>query len=192
MITFIIPTIGRGSLAGTIDSLLGQSEPDWKAIVVYDGVAPTALSQDPRISIAQVSKTGGPKDDGNGRAGYVRNHGIKLAHTEWIGFVDDDDIIEPSYVRSLKDELLKEAHADVVIFRMKFEWGRVCPEPGSTCFKMGDVGISFCARRSLFTHDNFWFIQSEVEDFLLLEMLRGAGKRIVMSESIVYLVGAAR
>jgi len=38
MITFIIPSINRDSIIRTIDSLLKQTNNNWKCIIVYDGV----------------------------------------------------------------------------------------------------------------------------------------------------------
>lgn len=37
-ITFIIPSINRETLSRTIDSLFKQSNPNWKAIIIFDGV----------------------------------------------------------------------------------------------------------------------------------------------------------
>ena len=41
LITFIIPSIGRPSLQRTINSLMDMKDPDWKAIIVFDGINPT-------------------------------------------------------------------------------------------------------------------------------------------------------
>lgn len=38
IVTFIIPTIGRDTLSKTIDSLINQTNPNWKAIIVFDGI----------------------------------------------------------------------------------------------------------------------------------------------------------
>ena len=38
IITFIIPSIARLSIITTIESLKKQSNPNWNAIVIYDGV----------------------------------------------------------------------------------------------------------------------------------------------------------
>ena len=37
-ITFIIPSLNRPTLGKTIDSLLNQTNPNWKCIIIYDGV----------------------------------------------------------------------------------------------------------------------------------------------------------
>jgi glycosyltransferase involved in cell wall biosynthesis len=188
MITFVIPTIGRESLPQTLESLIKQSVPDWKAVVVFDGIEPSIQIVDPRISVARVQKTGWLEDNLNGRGGYVRNAGIKLADTEWIGFVDDDDALDPTYIEALKAALAQDPIAEVVIFRMKFWDGGIKPKLGAATFELEGVGISFCVRRRLFAEENFWFVQSHIEDFLLLDTLRRAGKRIVLSSAITYLI----
>ena len=38
MITFIIPTIGRNTLTRTVISLLQQTNKNWKAIIIFDGI----------------------------------------------------------------------------------------------------------------------------------------------------------
>ena len=95
IITFIIPSIARLTLLTTIESLKKQSNPNWNAIVIYDGVdGPTF--DDERIKIIKSEKVGleGPM---NGQSGLVRNIGIKQTETEGIGFLDDDDTIHPEY-----------------------------------------------------------------------------------------------
>ena len=87
LITFIIPTIGRSTLQNTLDCLINQSNPNWKAIVIFDGISSTIQNTDPRICIIESPKLG----EGTNSAGLVRNYGITFADTEWVAFVDDDD-----------------------------------------------------------------------------------------------------
>jgi len=181
-ITFIIPSLGRPTLKRTLDSLLAQTIPHWKAIVVFDGIPPNTTSTDPRIQIMTTPK--------KGHAGFVRNEGIRLATTEWIGFVDDDDILTPDYVETFQKE--KENY-EAIIFRMKNCDGRILPVPGDTDFKMNEVGISFCMKRTLALNRNMLFRQRReltwgvAEDWTLLEDMRVNGVRIKMSESITYI-----
>ena len=37
-ITFIIPTIGRDTLSNTIKSLEEQTNQNWNAIIIFDGI----------------------------------------------------------------------------------------------------------------------------------------------------------
>ena len=86
-VTFIIPSIGRDTLKTTICSLINQTNSNWKAIIIFDGINPTIWTNDNRITMIKCTKLGKNKNS----AGLVRNYGILLAKTEWIAFVDDDD-----------------------------------------------------------------------------------------------------
>ena len=100
MITFFIPTINRPSLGRAIDSLYAQTSEEWKAIIIYDGVEPTEDYSSNKIKILQINKSGSCKGI-NGQAGLVRNVGINKADTEWVGFLDDDDVLDKNYVKLL-------------------------------------------------------------------------------------------
>ena len=93
-ITFIIPTIGRSTLRRTLQSLQDQTNQNFKCIVVFDGIDPTITVDDNRFKIIKTNKLG----QGRNSAGLVRNEGMKLVNTEWIGFVDDDDTLSNTYV----------------------------------------------------------------------------------------------
>ena len=179
-VTFIIPTIGRQTLEKTIESVDNIVQPvkDWTcdSLVVFDGIEPTVPNS---IRIEKSGKSN--------HAGRVRNEGIKHATSDWIGFVDDDDIVHPGYLEALSECPTDEV--DVVIFRMMYaRGGLVLPPPGAKDFSMCEVGISFCVKRTCFVDDGIWFEPSDVEDFTLLDTLRSKGKRIHMSEAVVYLV----
>ena len=182
-ITFIIPSIGRDTLSRTLESLIAQTQPYWNAIVVFDGVSPTIGTPDARISFMEISN--------KGNAGFVRNEGIKAATTEWIGFVDDDDVLTPDYVECFN----REKHgADVIIFRMKNPDGTILPVPGDTDFKFGEVGISFCYKRTLALNQKLLFenvrgiIPGLCEDAGLLERLRNNMYNIKISQNMTYVV----
>lgn len=176
---FIIPTIGRHTLEKTLESV-GNIQPveGWKcdSLVVFDGIEPTVINS------IRIEKSGE-----SNHAGRVRNEGIKYVSSDWIGFVDDDDIVHPGYLKALSECPIDEV--DVVIFRMVYaKNGLILPPPGANEFRMCEVGISFCVRRSCFTDDGIWFEPSAVEDYTLLDTLRSRGKKIHMSEAVVYMV----
>lgn len=194
LITFIIPTIGRPTLPRTLDSLIKLSNARWKAIVVFDGVDINECIEDPRIQYMKIDKIGYKNC-----AGEVRNHGMNHVTTEWIGFVDDDDIVLPNYVDSLISELHK--NPDVIIFRMadhnlkqtkfsvisrKYE---IITKPAANDrdFRPFEVGISFCMRSTLFLQ-GFKFESSHMEDYELLNKMRLNNKRIILSKEIGYVV----
>jgi GR25 family glycosyltransferase involved in LPS biosynthesis len=180
-ITFIIPTIGRQTLPKTVESLQNLHSTDWKAIIVFDGIKPTFHTNDERIKVISIDKKGEKN-----HAGRVRNAGIKLAETNWIGFVDDDDILLPTYIDDFKESLLHKP--DVIIFKMLNNDGRILPPVDATDFYINKVGISFCLKKSCMEKDNIWFKPSSTEDFDLLNKLRSSGKKIILSDKMNYIV----
>lgn len=98
LVTFIIPSKGRESLRSTVSSLVAQQDSNWRAIIVFNvnsivtvfrsTVNCPAFARDSRVLCTEhVSSLR------NNCAGTVRNHGISLAETSWIAFVDDDDTV---------------------------------------------------------------------------------------------------
>ncbi len=178
MITFIIPTIGRETILRTINSLLNQSDPNWKAIVVCDGI-PNISFGDSRISSIQIEKTGIKN-----HAGAVRNFGMKMAATEWIAFVDDDDSLSSDYINKFKEELFLNPDTDCVIFRMKDGIRGILPPEKSNNFIKNYVGISFAVKKSLAVE----FEPSGAEDFFYLDKIRNLKKKMVISPYVTYFV----
>jgi len=177
-ITFIIPTIGRSTLQQTIQCLLQQTNPAWKAIIVFDGIDPTVQNTDNRITILKHAKLGVAN-----YAGAVRNHGISHATTEWIAFVDDDDGIKNTYVAAFYQEI--KYGSDIILFRMILN-GRILPSINATNFYKSQVGISFAVKKCIFDNGTV-FEPSECEDFYFLDKCRKK-YRILLSPFLVYFV----
>ena len=172
-ITFIIPTIGRSTLSKALQSLIAMNNPNWRAIVMFDGIEPTISSSDFRISIKKMEKKGKLN-----YAGEVRNKAIKETQTEWVGFLDDDDALEPTYVDLLHDHIEK-INPEIVIFRMKNSLTNiVLPPLDAKDFELNFVGISFCLKRKLVIEEGFFFEPSRIEDYNLLNRLRRCDKKI--------------
>lgn len=180
MITFIIPTIKRPTLNRAIGSLLNQTDPDWKAIVVFDGV-PITRFEDKRITCISIPKTGTLNHAAN-----VRNKGIEMAKTDWVGFLDDDDTISPNYVEKFKEELKLTPDAKCIIFRMynHLSIPKILPAPEDKNFFEARVGISFALKKDL----NLFFKPSNIEDFRLLEAIRKGRHKMVISPYVTYFI----
>ena len=192
-ITFITPTIGRTSLINTIKSVINQTCSNWKYIIVFDGIKIAAkfnelIKTDSRISSIIIEKTG-RKNYG----GKVRNRGIEKVDTEWIGFVDDDDIISPKYVEYMNEYIDKYPTVKCIIYRMLSNnitrgiKNQVLPSPATTNFNCCDVGISFCYKLELFK-EGLIFEPSHTEDFILLDKIRNSKYFIILSNYIGYYV----
>jgi glycosyltransferase involved in cell wall biosynthesis len=179
IITFIVPSINRESLKSTINSLVSQTSKNWKCIVVYDGVNGPSFEDD-RVTCVNIEKTGlvGPN---NGQSGLVRNQGIKLVQTEWIGFLDDDDTIHPKYVETLERKYSK---MDFVVWRMKYQNGMVLPELTNNNLIFQHVGISFCYKNKF---ENLFFdVNRDGEDFDFVKKLESLSKNFIIAPEIYY------
>jgi glycosyltransferase involved in cell wall biosynthesis len=179
MITFVIPSVNRPTIQKTIESLLNQTDPNWEAVIVYDGVDGDSFN-DPRIKTFKIDKKGlfGPN---NGQSGIVRNYGIEKCDTEWIGFLDDDDTINPKYVETL---IKNYSNKDFVVWRMVYEHGLVLPPLFSNELNFGQVGISFCYKNKF---DNLFFDQNrDGEDFDFLMKLKNLTNNWVVAPEIYY------
>jgi glycosyltransferase involved in cell wall biosynthesis len=187
LLTFIIPTIGRDTLTRTIESLEKQTNINWKAIIIFDSCSPTIELNSEKIQIIQIEKKG----EGSNSAGNVRNEGIKLATTEWIAFVDDDDTIASNYVETFYNEIQEFNNMDVIIFRMSYHFNCnfIIPRlpPVDNIIYDGNVGISFAMKKELFDL-GYNFIPSHNEDFKLINRIRENNYKIMVSPYIRYFV----
>ena len=192
MITFIIPTIGRDTLARAIDSVMEQNTVNnniWKIIIIFDGIEPNLIGDKyinhPQIMIQSCPKMG----TGVNSAGLVRNWGMQYVETEWTAFLDDDDFIGPNYIDRFMEEM--NGDLDVLIFRMKLG-DRVVPSLTTNNFFLCDVGISFILKSHLFLERGFVFQADGAEDYLYLNKLRENNCKIIISPYIQYFVKDAK
>ncbi|MEC7692937.1 MAG: glycosyltransferase [Bacteroidota bacterium] len=192
-VTFVLPTIGRPSLLSAVASLQSQTNPDWNAIVVFDGTRPTddvqaALDADDRFTVECIAKTGSSASGGTtNRAGAVRNVALDAVASlsdvpKWVAFLDDDDRLASSYVDAL---VSGRQDVDVVVFQMRkgamvLPWDR---DVARQTFHKGRVGISFALNTLATVAAGTRFSPSRYEDFNLLASLRDKGATIHLSDA---------
>lgn len=186
LITVLIPTLNRPSLAMALKSLTLLPNGSWQALVIGDGVDPTIDKElEAHTTILTL-----PKVSGFQPAAAVRNAGIDFAlasmePTPFYGFLDDDDILLPSYVNVLKTY---EKDADAVLFRMNyFRKGLLPPARKRNFLKRGWVGISFAVRREAL-QEGCRFRRIKSEDYHFLYDMRAKDKTVVVSKEAVYIV----
>ena len=180
-LTVVIPTIARCTLQRSIESLQNQTVQDWNAILVYDGVEPTLHFDDRRFTILRTEKLGSPSS-----AGLVRNVGIQRATTDWVGFLDDDDVLTEIYVEVF---LKYKNFCDAMVMTMAMPAGGFIPHNYEMGIAEGNVGISFCYNKKKFP---VMFEKSRVEDFRFLSSLQRAGARIMLLKEVGYKALGAR
>ena len=187
-VTFVIPSIGRPSIHESIRSLLAQRIPAWKAIVVFDAVdEPPSIggpSLDPRIRMIHLPEKTGSR---NNWGGDVRNVAMQEVDTEWLAFLDDDDMVVENYLDMFEEELRATPNLDVVLFRIKYH-DKIIPQFDNVDFFPGNIGIAAIMRASLCHDESFYFMPGGDEDLRLFSKLREAGKRIVISPYVGYYV----
>jgi glycosyltransferase involved in cell wall biosynthesis len=192
MITFIIPSIGRESLFYSLESLINQTDPEWQAIIVLDGITVNMLNvdalnllEDERFEVHEIEKMGSNIN----QAAFVRNYGMSVVNgdSDWLAFLDDDDTIAKDYIEIFKNELLLYPECDVYIYRMIDNDQRIIPELNAINFKVCDVGISFIINLNIYKN-GLEFELDGAEDFLYLNKIRKAGYKMIISPYIKYYV----
>lgn len=183
MITFIIPTIGRDTLKRSIKSIEDQTSDQWKVIVIFDGVKSTINNSNSKIKIFEIEKKGESKNS----AGNVRNYGMKFVDTDWIAFLDDDDVISPNFVETFNKELNDYPFFDILIFRMAYNnTNNIFPKLKTDNFYKNNVGISFVINKNII--NNIQFYPSSTEDYNFLNDARNKNYIIMISPYIKYFV----
>ena len=196
LVTFIVPSKGRDSIVRTLESLHNQTDDRWEAAIIFDGGAKQALQKvaalsyrtDPRIQSYTMPRMGEKNF-----AAIPRNFGMSKASSEWVAFVDDDDVLSCDYVTHLWEESLLKPSVETVIFRMSRMHTdlHVLPPKDDAMFHENQVGISFAVKRSLF-EAGYWFRPSPIEDFKFLETVFTANKTMVISPHVTYYVKGVR
>jgi glycosyltransferase involved in cell wall biosynthesis len=176
-ITFIIPSINRPSIINAVNSLLNQTNPNWECIIIYDGVDGFKFD-DVRIKTVITEKIGGSSSF-HGISGLVRNVGLNMVNTDWIGFLDDDDTLDSNYVHTL---FTKYNDYDFIIWKMKYTNGLILPRGNSIEF--GDVGISYCYKNKF---ENLRFDKNrDGEDFDFLIKLKSLTNNFIIAPEVYY------
>lgn len=113
MISVIMLTYNREKFVSrAIESVLAQTHPDFEFIIVDNGstdqsgkIADEYAVKDPRIRVIHRER---------GNIGAGRNTGLDAARGEYITFIDDDDYLEPDYLRRLYQSAA-EHNADIAV-----------------------------------------------------------------------------
>jgi glycosyltransferase involved in cell wall biosynthesis len=193
MIDFIVPSIGRETITRSLNSLIQQTDSDWRCFVGFDGLSKDQIDSkllidDSRIHYLYLEEKLGTSSF-HGNAGRVRNKIIESIDTpsEWIGFLDDDDSLSSYYVEILKQQMTLD-ESDCYVFRMNNK-GVVIPSYDMNELRQNHVGISFCLKSSFLRQKNLQFQNDNAEDFLFLQNIKEQDGVINILPYVGYFVG---
>jgi len=107
LISVIVPVYNvEKYLDACVSSIIGQTYSNLEIILVDDGsndkspsICDKYAQTDNRVKV--IHKT-------NGGQSAARNDGINIAHGDFIGFIDSDDVIKPEFYQCLYDSITSE------------------------------------------------------------------------------------
>ena len=192
-IIFVTPTIGRLTLYDSIESLYNlNGNYKWKVIIIFDGIKNNfEFKNYENIIILEIDKIG--RLDKKNNAGLVRNKGIEYLFknkilSKYIGFLDDDDTLNPNYIKNLYNEE-KNFEFDCIIFRMMYQNYKIVPHPLTTSIKKCNVGISIVLKTNVLIENNdLIFNNHPYEDYLFIIKIKYLKKKILISKYVNYFV----
>jgi glycosyltransferase involved in cell wall biosynthesis len=136
LVTFIIASYSRWTLERTLESLVNQTDPSWRAVVALDGsttdktnwlkvsskndrlqtappylTLPEFIVTEPRIQFLTMPVTGSYRFGGAARNRALENEHVKAMNSAWVAFVDDDDTLTSDYVSLLRQEVSRSSVA---------------------------------------------------------------------------------
>lgn len=109
LITFIVPAYNaEDTLERTMNSIIHQSCPQWRVILVNDGSTDGTEQIGKNFAKQYADKMIYVRQENRGLGG-ARNHGMELVETEYVAFLDSDDWLMPDYVEKMLTALEKAA-----------------------------------------------------------------------------------
>lgn len=119
-VSVILPTRNRpAELNRAVGSVLSQSYENWELVIVNDGAEDLelgTLADDPRVVVIESGEAG---------VGAARNRGLDHATGDVVTFLDDDNVMDPHWAKSIVLALENQPDADVLVGAQM-----VSPDPG--------------------------------------------------------------
>lgn len=141
-ITVIIPVFNRaGTLPVALKSVLDQTDGRWELVIADDGSTDNTTQvlepflKDPRIRYVAQENEG---------VSAARNLGAANAHTEYLFFLDSDDVMREGTIEII-NRTISERHADVLFCSC-----RMIKDGVSTIKAPADLGKIFSCVHGLF------------------------------------------
>lgn len=130
-------------------------------------------------------------DNQKSGAGPTRNRAMQSVRTEWVGFLDDDDVLFPNYAQEMAEHF---NHADLILSRILMKGGShggYVPDSSITKpeeLKRGEAGMSFTVKTELARQFPFQneFEAGNGEDWLFISAIRDAGYKVMLLDMPLY------
>ncbi len=121
LVSIVTPLFNRVNLVGeSIDSVIGQTYPNWEMIIVDDGSTDGSyeyvqqkVTEEPRIKILKRDRN--PKG-----APACRNIGLEKARGEFVIFLDSDDILAPHCLQQRVKAFSDFPDKDFLVFPIQY------------------------------------------------------------------------
>lgn len=123
----VVPAYNVGRyIQDCLASLIGQSDPAWRCIVVDDGstddtAARIGMIDDPRIRLVRQANAG---------VSAARNRGLAEVDTPFVIFLDGDDRLHPDAIQRLHQAIVDDAGAAAAFGAMRKMLADGRPYPG--------------------------------------------------------------
>lgn len=173
----IIPTVNRASLDTTIASVYAQRHTDWHLYIIGDGVVPDVKDYD-KDKVTVIGMDDPTQDSGASQ----RNLGIRMGDSDWIAYLDDDDIWYPDHLSTIvelarqnpKANIFKTAAQEMVLSRKSPRHKK--EKMKLRCVNTDDpLTITLAHSRDLFYRTSTWQPQDNHDHILFKEMLKADG-----------------
>lgn len=205
LVSVVVPHFNQPDLIWpTLQSIADQDHPNLEILLVDDGSTdPAAIANLDKIEAHDWGRATRVVRQENKYLGAARNTGIQHAQAEYLAFVDDDDLVEPGYVRSLLSALVRmdADAATMAIHAMESDDQGTIPEDpengvwaflgdGAHLGTMFNVfgGAAAMYRRSALEAVGGFFTHRDIghEDWDLLARLNLSGHRVVSVPEMHY------
>ena len=119
-LTVIVPVYnGEKTIGRTLDSLVNQTSDDIEILVINDGSMDDTENivnsyADKYANITLINKK-------NGGIASARNTGVNNINTEYFGFLDSDDYVEPTMFEKMLAKIKKD-DSDLCVCNFYWEW----------------------------------------------------------------------
>lgn len=156
-VSVIIPTYDRvGLLGAALDSVAAQTFQDLEIVIVDDG-----STDGTREYVASRSERIRYFWQPNQGVAEARNHGLRVIHSEFVAFLDSDDLWQPTFLQDTVGMLRRDPSLSLVYTRFTStnNAGRVLPGHNKIPFA-GDVTLPLFA--STFIHTSAVVARSHV------------------------------